>query len=114
MLRRSGPLKRKTPLKRGGPLRRIAVDKLEEWKEYLKERAEYLRDFQKCWACRLVCAVLGERPLRIRNSSDVHHKLRRGKLLRAKEHWMPVCRRCHDYIEGHKAWSREVGFILYK
>ncbi len=53
------------------------------------------------------CAVCGLR------SRDVHHMKGRAKFLLERSTWMAVCRICHDYIETHKRWAREKGYILY-
>ena len=46
---------------------------------------------------------------------DVHHKAgREGKLLNMVEHWMPVCRNCHEWITANgkeakvRGWKYEI------
>lgn len=116
------PLKRKTPLKRGTKgLKRTRLKPMSDAKKiehghYLIEKALYLRDHPYCECHDFVS---GHRGLYIISrgmvhSRDVHHKKRRGKLLRAQEWWLACCRNCHDYIEANKKWARSVGLILYK
>lgn len=46
-------------------------------------------------------------------ATDVHHKNgRHNDRLNDVEHWLPVCRKCHDYIHAHPQKAREKGWLI--
>jgi hypothetical protein len=55
-----------------------------------------------------VCAVL----ICDNWSTDVHHKMGRGKYLLDETTWMPVCRTCHAQIENNPEWAKSMGYSL--
>jgi hypothetical protein len=68
-------------------------------KEYAKERTLYLKLHPICEVCKN------------RRTVDIHHKSgREGKLLLNQEHWLAVCRWCHDRIHSLPKWAREMGY----
>jgi hypothetical protein len=116
------PLKRKTPLARGKKgLRRTRLKPMsdkqrKENARYLKLNRAYLLEHPKCEACREIGWELGDlqRSCEPRKSTQVHHKMGRGKHLCAVEFFCASCDECHTYIEANKNWARSVGLILYK
>lgn len=47
-----------------------------------------------------------------RVATDVHHKRGRGRHLNDASTFLGTCPACHDYIETHRAWARERGYLL--
>ncbi len=128
---KKSPLKRRTPLKAkpfaksswkkgkktlqgSGLKQRKNVGKGASLKSRSKKRDTELREYS-----RLRKAYLAERPFCLVHlvgcqgeATEVHHRGRRyGRLLNLVEHWLPVCRFCHTYIENHGKEAREKGWI---
>lgn len=87
-------------------IRKRSKKRAKQEREYFnKTRPEYLEDHPGCEANipRICCCT----------SVEIHHK--KGKiedLLNDKRFFLAVCRRCHDYIEAHPAWAKEMGYSL--
>lgn len=82
------------------PVRIAQVSKKQASKnrEYLKVRLEFLNANQFCACCPSY-------------ATDVHHKKgREGTLLTDIRFFLPVCRRCHNYIEEHPEWAKRKGY----
>jgi len=71
--------------------------------EYSKIRRDFLADKEICHA-KLHCCTL--------KTTDVHHMKGRGKYLLDTSTWLPVCRKCHMYIETHTEEAKELGFTI--
>lgn len=61
-------------------------------------------------------AFLAEKPIceicRRGRSIDVHHRRGRyGRSLLEREHWLAVCRTCHEEIHRNPRRSRTLGYI---
>lgn len=75
--------------------------RVEQEKEYLIVRAEYLRNYAKCEVCEVA------------ESTETHHICGRiGKRLTDKDFFLAVCRSCHQKIELNPDWARQKGYIL--
>lgn len=89
------------------PRRRIrAVSKVQRAKNdvYHAQAAAWLRARYYCEACCRSTEKAG--PL------EVHHRRgRQAALLTAEEHWMALCRRCHNWIHEHPAKARARGWL---
>jgi hypothetical protein len=109
-MKRGAPLKRTRferkpgkPMKRGR-INRVSKKRAAEGKEYASLREAFLSLRPVCEA-RIsgVCSY---------NSTDVHHKAKRGKNYLKVETWMSVCRACHAHIENNRAESYEKGWLI--
>jgi hypothetical protein len=72
---------------------------------YRKARAEFLAENPQCQ-----CVINGHRCRY--QATQIHHKRGRGRNLCNKETFMSVCHSCHDYIERHRAWAKEAGYLI--
>jgi hypothetical protein len=110
------PLKRKTPLKpsrilqdqskpKSGTLTRTKLNKCsvrqsKRLEEYYAAKEEYMKD-------KVCCEICGNR-----RELDLHHKAGRiGKLISDKEHFIAICRECHNYIHSHPSEARRNGWL---
>jgi hypothetical protein len=96
-------MKRKKPLKKT-PLRKVSPKLSKELKRYYVLREKFLRENPECMAGMSICCR--------EESTQVHHKARRGKNLNKIETWMAVCGPCHEWIESHANTARELGWLL--
>lgn len=71
--------------------------------EYSKIRRDFLANKEICHA-KLHCCTL--------KTTDVHHMKGRGKYLLDTSTWLPVCRKCHMWIETHPEEAKELGFSI--
>ncbi len=80
-------------------------DKLKkESAKYHKIRLDFLNENQECKAHLFGCSFW---------ATDIHHMAgRTGKLLIDRTKFLPVCRACHSFIEGHPNFAKEKGFSL--
>lgn len=78
----------------------VSKKRAKENRLYLKLRNEYLEEHELCEVCELG------------DSFDVHHRRGRGIYLCEVEWFLAVCRPCHIYIEKHRLWAREQGYLL--
>lgn len=69
--------------------------------EYRRLRVRYLAEMKVCWVCVRAKAT------------DVHHKNgRHNDRLNDTVHWLPVCRKCHDWIHTNPNKAREQGWLV--
>jgi hypothetical protein len=68
---------------------------------YSKLRVDYLTRFPVCKAALPACTTV---------ATDVHHKAGRGKYYLITTTWLPVCRKCHTWIENNPDGAKELGF----
>ena len=71
--------------------------------KYSKLRKEFLWDKPNCQARMPGCTL---------KSTDIHHKLGRGKYLNDTSTWLSCCRKCHNWIELHPEESIELNFTI--
>ena len=89
------------------PLRRISRKRKPEYQAYLRERDEFLKD-KLC-----ECPPSDWMPSCDKPATTVHHiKGRRGKMLRDKMWWLPVCFEHHREIHAHGRWARDHHLII--
>jgi hypothetical protein len=87
-----------------GPTKKIptkSVKKASEDLVYSKLRVDYLTRFPVCKAALPSCTTV---------ATDVHHKAGRGKYYLITTTWLPVCRKCHTWIENNPDGAKELGF----
>lgn len=81
------------------PLRRVSKKQQARLRIYYKLRDDYLSQHPVCQCCNE------------RKSQDIHHVAGRGSLLNDTEHFMAVCRPCHDGIHARPSVAREKGWL---
>ncbi len=108
------PIKRKTPPKRT-PLRRVSKKRAKENSAYSKRIKEWKLENPYCMACVPIAKFThAGLPTRDR-TKDCHHMAgKEGKLLLDETWWLPVCRRCHDWIGDYSNAARELGLLAPK
>lgn len=73
--------------------------------EYLPAKRIFIARHREC--------AVNVRGVCHRWTRDVHHKGgRTGAALMDQSLWVPACRQCHDYLETHRAWAKEHGFLV--
>jgi hypothetical protein len=88
------------PKKAPKPLRKVSVKRVEQNTEYSNLRLAYLKVYP-------VCEVLNC----LNPSTEIHHRAGRiGELLTDINHFMAVCRTCHQYIELNPLWAKLQGY----
>jgi hypothetical protein len=89
-----------TRAKKAKPIKKESDKRRKQNKEYLKIRAQFLKDNPKC-------AVTGK------EATEVHHKKgRTGNLLTDVRYFLPVSREAHQKIELNPDWAKEQGYSL--
>jgi len=97
-------IKRSTkPLKRT-PMKKVSTRQAKRLRTYRQLRRLYLDQHPFCEVCKTA------------HATDIHHKgdgegPKRGSNTNKVEHWMAVCRPCHDRIENNKSWARSQGYL---
>jgi 5-methylcytosine-specific restriction endonuclease McrA len=83
------------------PIRRVSKRRAEQLRDYAGQRIIF---FSK----KPTCEICGHK-----RSSEVHHTRGRiGAMLLDEQHWMAVCRGCHERIHRAPAWARACGFLF--
>jgi hypothetical protein len=76
---------------------------------YAKRVKQWLREHSHCAACAKLDMYRPGRPI-IKLASECHHiRGRNGELLLDERYWLPVCRKCHDWITLHGREARALG-----
>lgn len=111
MIQRRHPLVRRTPLRRGTKrIRRRALRHAEEDRLYARLCRNYKRIHPRCQMVGTHCA--NPKGLQcLHNTQDVHHKAGRGRYLNDTSTWMPICRRCHQWVHENPHIAEELGYI---
>ncbi len=93
------------PTANSKPLRTRSPNRSKEEAQYLKQRLSYMNKNPKCQA---------SIPNRCsHNATDVHHKAgRTNQKLNDEEHWISVCRGCHDWIHSHPIEARQLNLLI--
>jgi hypothetical protein len=92
---------KRTPLLRKTRLSPLSKKRQGKMSQYRKLRINYLTEMRVCWVC------VGAK------ATDVHHKNgRHNERLNAVEHWLPVCRKCHDWIHQNPQKARDKGYLI--
>lgn len=62
-----------------------------------------------CQSCEIICRFAKLMRWRENLTEDVHHtRGREGLLLFDIRHWLPVCRKCHNWIRDNPKQAREL------
>lgn len=86
------------------PISKFSDKKLQELKEYRKERDKYIKENTICEAKLSNCTHI---------ATDIHHKAGRiGKLLCDTKYFISLCRSCHSFIEVNPKFAKEQGFSV--
>lgn len=92
------------------PLRAVSAQRRPLLAEYAKLRRAFLKTHPVCLACDAIHRA--EPAHRAKPSTDVHHMNGRvGRLLCFTDYWLPVCRKCHDWIGAHPKEARNLGLL---
>lgn len=75
-------------------------------RRYLKLRDEFLKANPVCQCVK----TSGAKCLEM--ATQIHHRKGRGKFYLCVASWMAVCHDCHEYIEYHRSWSKDRGYLL--
>ncbi len=95
-------INRKSYLKRSKKaIRKVSKRRAIALRQYRIARDQYLREHPKCES-----GFCGQ------PSVAVHHKKGIGENLSKVEFFMAVCFDHHAYIETHREWAREQGYLL--
>lgn len=92
-------------------LKPISDKRSNELKVYRTLRKEYLGLNRMCEAG-LILTAAGIDCGCTKWSTEIHHTAKRRKNLNNTESWLPVCRRCHTWIEENKSKARELHLLL--
>lgn len=83
------------------PLRRISSKRAKQVRAYSRIRLAYLAQHKYCQCCQVMKAC------------DIHHKAgRRGEMLNETNHWLAVCRDCHNFIHANPRIARAYGWLI--
>jgi len=88
------------PIKKAKPIRKVGAKMEGLNKEYGKLRIQYLKVYP-------ICEVVGC----CNPSNEIHHmKARDNRRLIDDNHFLAVCRPCHQKIELNPLWAKENGY----
>lgn len=94
------PLVVKTPVR----IKKASTKRIKQNSEYSQVRHDFLYSNEFCKARLPICTQW---------ATEIHHKKGRiEELLTATEFFLPVCRRCHDWIEAHPVEAQDLGLSL--
>jgi len=92
-------------------MKQISDKRAAENSLYKKEKEVFLKEHWRCRACPSLPSVKTKHPYS-NFSSEIHHtRGRTGRLLRDQRFWMPVCRRCHEWIHTNMNEARKVDLL---
>ena len=101
-VKKATPIKKKvTPPKPRKKISQVSIQRGKELAIYSIVRKKYLLEHPKCGANLPGCT---------KQATEIHHK--RGKTnhsLNQVEHFLPICRNCHNYITEHSAEAIKLG-----
>jgi hypothetical protein len=81
-------------------IRQVSKKKREELKIYAKLRKQLLAERPICEICSA------------NQSTDCHHKKRRGRFYLDYSTYAALCRNCHMYLHENPSWARENGWLM--
>jgi hypothetical protein len=115
------PLNRKTPLARGKKglkrtrIRQVSAQRRTENAAYNIRVLAWKLEHPWCKACFPIAVFLEIHWANVAPTKDCHHMAgKEGKLLMDEKWWLPVCRKCHDWIGDHSNAARELGLLAPK
>ncbi len=123
-------MKTRKPLQRKKRINPVSAKRRIEGAEYRKKRLEFLTDHPICevWCAqngwkwdtaRWYSHFLGETQFYTEllalydapESTEVHHREKRGANYLKTETWLAVSNSAHRKIEDNKVWARKMGFL---
>lgn len=91
----------KTGQKKPKAIPKVSAKQIERLAKYRKVRDEFMKLHPTCQAKLERCTI---------KATDTHHSRgRTGDLLTDKRYFKALCRNCHQYIETHPTFAREMG-----
>jgi transcription elongation factor Elf1 len=88
------------PTKQRTPIKKVSDNRKKQNAEYLKIRAQFLKENPKCKVCG-------------KDANQIHHaKGRISTLLSDLKHFISVCGLCHTKIELNPLWAKENGYSV--
>jgi hypothetical protein len=94
------------PTKLPTKLKKVAKRRQKQNSEYTQVRQLFLSKNEFCKARLPICTMW---------ATEVHHmKGRIESLLTDANYFLPVCRKCHDWIENHPDEAYDLGLSLYR
>ena len=97
-------------MKRRKGLRPVSSRRAEENNLYYHKRNEFLSKNRWCEAGIILDTARYTTGCTL-SSTQVHHRKKRRKYFLDETTWIPVCVRCHTFIEDHKDIARELGLL---
>lgn len=96
----------KTATKKPTKIKKVSQRRLKQNSAYTQVRQEFLLTHEFCKARLPICTMW---------ATEVHHmKGRMEELLTDSQYFLPVCRKCHDWIENHPDEAYDLGLSLYR
>lgn len=87
-------------------IKNVSKRKQKQQSVYTQVRQEFLSKNEFCKARLPICTMW---------ATEVHHmKGRIEELLTDAQYFLPVCRKCHDWIENHPDEAYDLGLSLYR
>lgn len=87
-------------------IKKVSTKRVKQNSEYTQVRQAFLYKNEFCKARLPICTMW---------ATEVHHmKGRVEDLLTDDRFFLPVCRRCHDWIEAHPNEAHDLGLSLYR
>lgn len=122
---------KRTPIVRRTPLKRVSAKRAKEGRIYAERRKLFLAAHP--W-CQIWLAENGveekdvlrhgiayvrhpilthiSTPEQAPRSTEIHHRLKRGKNYLNEASWMAVSREMHEKVEQNKSWARQRGYLV--
>lgn len=80
-----------------------------------RRRMDVYKEMVRIWKKKnpwcVVCPVVFPTRFRKRTREPHHSRGKLGDLLFMQEYWIPICRRCHNWVGDNIGKARELGFI---
>jgi hypothetical protein len=94
------------PVKKVKKIKPVSTKRVKQNSVYTQVRQAFLYKNEFCKARLSICTMW---------ATEVHHmKGRIEDLLTDERYFLPVCRRCHDWIETHPHDAHDLGLSLYR
>lgn len=96
----------KSPTKSPTKIKQVSTKRTKQNSAYTQVRQAFLYENEFCKARLPICTMW---------ATEVHHmKGRIEDLLTDTRYFLPVCRRCHDWIEANPNEAHDLGLSLYR
>ena len=94
------------PVKKTTKIKKASNRRSKQNSAYTQVREQFLYKNEFCKARLPICTMW---------ATEVHHmKGRMEDLLTDSRYFLPVCRKCHDWIENHPDEAYDLGLSLYR